>query len=466
MNLITMRQLFPTSDRRVTRQIFWMGAILGTQTLGGLLQVYLSVSILGVEGFGILAIIIAVTGLVHGLIAISGDDVVTSMANRAVAEGKPDQASSILRFTMVFSIALSLIAYTIVIGLGVYANEFLGIDEANVNAMLLFGVVGILISLKAESMAMLRLSDCVSLGAAVTAASSLTRISFLALAWFTDGGLIEVVWAYTIGAAVNGVGMFILTVITAHRAGITGLFRSLSIRIPPDAFKFQIGDYGKKSIIVFIDNIDYIIISQFVGASGTGLYRIARQLVDIANRPFLLIHSALLTEYSTQWFANKLVRLRRTVFRFTLLTSILGVLIFGLLALLRQPIINIVSGEDFSESSSLVLIMIPGIAMASIAVFTTLPTATGRIFPSFLSTAAGFVAFIASIMWLTPRHGAAGGAWARTIYYLVVTAAILPFVVSILRQTHPAADTDQPQPERDGLETKEGANGVRWPETT
>ncbi len=443
-----------------------MGATLGIQTIGGLLQVYLSVRILSIEGFGILAIIMAVTGLVHGLIAISGDDIVTSMANKAVAEGKSDQASSILRFTMVFSIALSLIAYTIIIGLGAYANEFLRIDEANVNALLLFGIVGILMSTKAESMAMLRLSDCVSLGAAVTTASSLTRISFLALAWFRDGDLIDVVWAYIIGAAVNGVGMLIITVITAHRAGITGLFRSLSIRIPSDALRFQFGDYGKKSIIVLVDNMDYIIISQFVGASGIGLYRVARQLVDMAKRPFLLIHSALLTEYSRNWFANELVRLRRTVFRFTLLSSLLGILGFGLLTLFRQPIINIVSGEDFSEASSLVLIMIPGIAMASVAVFTTLPTAMGRIFPSFLSTAAGLVAFVASIMWLTPRHGAAGGAWARTIYFLVATAAILPFVVSILRQTHPAADTDQPGPARDGLETKEGANGVRWPETT
>ena len=420
-----------------------MGAILAAQTIGGLIQVFLSVRILGMEGFGILAIIMAVTGLVHGLIAISGDDIVTSMANRAITEGKPDEASRILRFTMVFSITLSLIAYLIVAGLGIYANEILRIDEADVNAMLLFGIVGILMSVKAESMAILRLSDCVSLGAAVTAASSLARIGVLALAWFMDGDLIDVVWAYIIGAAVNGLGMLVITVITAHRAGITGLLSSLSIRIPPDALRFQFGDYGKKSIIVLLDNIDYIIISQFVGASTIGLYRAARQIVDMAKRPFLLIHSALLTEYSRHWFANEIMKLRRTVFRFTLLTSILGILAFGLLALLRVPIVSIILGDDFSESSPLMLIMMPGVAVASIAVFATLPTATGRIWPSFLSTAAGFLAFIASIMWLTPTHEAAGGAWARTIYFLVATAVILPFVVSILRQTHPMAGEDR-----------------------
>ena len=365
------------------------------------------------------------------------------MANRAVSEGKTDEASSILRFTILFSIALSLIAYLMIIGLGFYANEFLRIDEANIRAMILFGLVGILMSMKAENMAILRLSDHVSLGAAVTAASSLARIGVLALVWIMDGGLIGVAWAYIIGAAVNGVGLFITTVKTAHQAGITGIFSSLSIRIPPDALRFQFGDYGKKSIIVLIDNIDYIIISQFVGASTVGLYRAARQIVDMAKRPFLLIHSALLTEYSRHWFANELARLRRTVLRFTILSSMLGVIVFGLLIILRQPIVDIVLGEDFSESSSLMLIMIPGVAVAGVSVFTTLPTATGRIWPSFLSTAAGFLAFVAAIIWLTPTYEAAGGAWARTINFLVITAVILPFVVPILRQAHPVADEDQ-----------------------
>lgn len=396
------------------------------------------------EGFGVLAIIMAVTGLVHGLIAISGDDIVTSMANRAVTEGKPDEASRILRFTIVFSIALSLIAYIIVVGLGLYANNFLQIKDTDVGALLLFGLIGILMSIKAESMAMLRLSDCVSLGAAVTAASSLARISLLALVWFTDGSLIEVVWAYIAGAVVNGIGMFIVTVITAHRAGITGLFSSPSIRIPTDALKFQFGDYGKKTIMVIFDNIDYIILSQFIGASSIGVYRAARQIVDMAKRPFLLIHSALLTEYSRHWFSNELVRLRRTVFRFTLLSFVLGMLVYGLLALLHEPIVRTILGEDFSESSSLMLIMIPGVAIASIAAFATLPTAIGRIWPSFLSTATGFLAFIASIIWLTPTYDAAGGAWARTIYFLFATVVILPFVVPVLRQADPAANTDRP----------------------
>ena len=90
------------------------------------------------------------------------------------------------------------------------------------------------------------------------------------------------------------------------------------------------------------------------------------------------------------------------------------------------------------------LIMIPGVAIASIAAFATLPTAIGRIWPSFLSTVTGFLAFLASIIWLTPAYDAAGGAWARTIYFLFATVVILPFVVPVLRQADLVAGTDHP----------------------
>lgn len=89
------------------------------------------------------------------------------------------------------------------------------------------------------------------------------------------------------------------------------------------------------------------------------------------------------------------------------------------------------------------LIMIPGVAVAGASIFTILPTAIGRIWPSFLSTAVGFLAFVTSILWLAPTHEAAGGAWARTINFLVATAVILPFVVPILRQAHPVTGEDQ-----------------------
>ena len=63
----------------------------------------ISARILGPESFGALAVIIATSALVHGLLAVPGGDAITTFVTRAVAEGKPQEASRILRFTMASS---------------------------------------------------------------------------------------------------------------------------------------------------------------------------------------------------------------------------------------------------------------------------------------------------------------------------------------------------------------------------
>ncbi len=61
-------RLLPAAERRVARQTLWMGAITAVQFLGGLAQVTISARILGPEGYGVLAVIIAVTLLMYGLL--------------------------------------------------------------------------------------------------------------------------------------------------------------------------------------------------------------------------------------------------------------------------------------------------------------------------------------------------------------------------------------------------------------
>ena len=188
----------------MARQTLWIGAIIAVQLVGGLVQVTISARILGAEGYGVLAIIIAVTLLIYGLLAIPGGEAVTAFVTRGVAEGRPEEASRILRFVLALSLGLSLIAYAIIAALTFTASSLLGIDQDHRDAMLLYGVVGIFLATRTETLAALRLSDRVSLGLAVAVAAFLTRIGLLAVAWLTGGGLLAVVLAHVAGVVVNG----------------------------------------------------------------------------------------------------------------------------------------------------------------------------------------------------------------------------------------------------------------------
>ena len=234
-----VRSLLSPSDRRVARQTFWMGSMTGVEVVRGLAQVSITARILGPEGFGALAVIVAVSTLIHGLLALPGGDTVTTFVTRSITEGRREEAGAILRLTMVVSQGLSLAAYAVVVALALTASSLLSISESHVNALLLYGLLGVFLATRSETLAVLRLADRMNLGLAVTVAATLMSLGLIVLAWRTDGGLPAVVTAYVAAAAVNGIGMFAAAVASARKAGVGGFLTSLSLRSPSDVVRFQ-----------------------------------------------------------------------------------------------------------------------------------------------------------------------------------------------------------------------------------
>ena len=438
MNDSLITRLLPASDRRAARQTLWMGAITAVQVLGGLAHVSISARILGPEGFGILAVIMASAALIFGLTALPGGSAVTTFVTRGLAEGRPEEASRILRFALVVSIGLSLVAYAVIAALAFTAAGLLGIDQAYADAALLYGVTGVLMSTQTETLGVLRVADRMWLGLAVTLASASTRVALLAAALATgDGDLQTVVLAHVAGAAVYGAGMFIAAVVSAPHAGMTGFLRSSSLKVPRDVLRFQTGTFGRTAVSALARHVDTIMVAQFAGAADAGIYRAARQIMDNVGSPVPLLVSGVQPEYSKQWYSRQGPALRRIALRFTILAAVVAAAIFGLLAVFREPMIQLILGGDFSGAAPLLLILIPfAFVASSAAVLNVLPVATGRAWQTTGALAAGLAASAAAMVWLAPLYGAEGAAWARTTYTIVSTLILLPFAISVLRQSY------------------------------
>ena len=413
-----------------------MGAITAVHILGGLVQLTLSARILGPEGFGVLAAVIAVTALIHGLLAVPGGEAVTTFVTRAVAADRPQEASRILRFTMAASLGLSLVAYAVVAVLALMASSLLGIEDAHRDLALIYGVVGILLATRTESLAVLRLSDRVSLGLAITLAGVLTRVALFGAVWLKGGGLLEVVLAHIAGVVVSGAGMLVAAAVSAPRAGITGFLSSLSLKVPPDVVRFQTGVFGRSTFSALAYNVDTLLVAQFAGSADVGLYRAARQITETAHYPFQPLKDGVQLQYSRQWYSGLGGALRRTSLLFGLVSFASAAALFGLLAIFHQPIAWLFLGEEFSGAAPLLLVMIFGaFAVNSISALAVLPTAVGRVWPSLAGEMGGLAVFVAVLVWLVPLRGAEGAAWANTTYYSVIALILIPSIISTLRQS-------------------------------
>ena len=446
------RRAFSSSERRVARQTLWLNAALGIDLASGVAQIFIVARILGPNGFGVMAVIVAVGTLIHGLAAAPGGAAVTTFATRSIADGKPCEAANILRFTLAVSLALSFTAYAVIACALFTADAFIGIDPVHRDAAMLYGLVGVLMATQTETLAALRLADRVSLAFVVTAVSALTRIGFLAFAWQTNGGLIEVVLAYVAGAGVYGAGMFAATAASARKAGIPGLLHSLSFRIPVDVKRFHIGIFGRTTLETLNWNVDSILVAQAAGAHDVGLYRGARQIMDATRRPIAMIRLSAQTEHGRQWRFGLGGELRRSVLRLAILSTALAAAGFGLLAAFREPITSLVLSDAFSGSAALLLILIPGaFAANALAPFSVLPLAAGRVAPYLWSMGAGLAVSAPAYFWLAFAYGAEGAAVARIIHISVNLLVIVPFAALTLRESRrlrpPAADGRGSPPE-------------------
>ena len=436
LNHPLIARLLPASDRRSARQTFQMGAITAVQLLGGLAQLTLSARILGPEGFGILAIIVAVAALVHGLLAAPGGEAVTTFVTRAVAEKRPCETSCILRFTIAMSLGLSLVAYALIAVLVVTASSLLGIEYAYRDVALMYGVVGVFLATRTECLAVLRLSDRLSLGLAIVLAGVAIRTALLGTAWLQGGGLFEVVLAHIAGVAVSGAGMLVAAAVSAPRAGITGFLSSPSLDVPADVVRFQTGVFGRSSVSALAYNVDTLLVAQLTGVAEVGLYRAARQIIETGHHPFQPLKDGVQLQYSRQWYSGQGAALRRTSLLFGLASLISAVALFGLLAIFHQPIAWFFLGDEFSGGAPLLLIMIFGaFAVNSISALTVLPAAVGRAWPMLAAEIGGFATFVAGIVWLVPLYGAEGAAWANTTYYSAIALILVPFIVATLRRS-------------------------------
>ena len=418
----------------MVRQSFWTNANFAVNMVGGMASASLCARILGLKGFGVLAVIAAGTGLIYGLAAIGDTGVVTTFVTRGTVQARSDEAARVFRFALAVALGTALIAYAVIAVFVFTVKGLLNIDQAHAGVVLLYSACGVLTAMNGQLQATLRLADRLQLRFVVILATRATAIGLLTATWLTGGGLTEVVSAHVAASAVSGLGMFASVAVSAPRAGLAGFLRSASIKVPPDVARFQFGALCNSSLTALANHVDVIMLSQFTGAADIGLYNAAKRTTETA-RPLVgsIAHSSV-PEWSRQWYSGQGTELRHAVLRVTILATASAAVLFGTLAVLREPIIRLFLGEEFVDAASLLPIMILG-TLPVAAAFRMLPQAIGRIWPSMLSGTAGLAFLLPALLWLIPRYGITGAAWAKAIHAMVCLLVIIPFVVLAMRQS-------------------------------
>lgn len=432
-----LERFIPQADRRASRQMLWMGMILTVQFVASIAQLLLATRILGLEGFGVLSLFIAVTSVSFGLLSMPGHEAITTYVTRSLTNEWWEEAAHILRFIFMAVLGLALLAYCLLMAFALPISNLLGIEETYVTAMLMYAVTGIFMATHRESLAVLRLAERLPWGFVVTTAGAITQLTGLMITLNLGGGLHMVVKAFILGACVNGFGMLMAATLSCRQLGVPGLLSSWSVKVPSDIIRFQALSFCQSKIGTLGGNIDMLLLGALTNTTQVGLYRAASRIVAITRMPFQPIAPTVQAEYSKYWYTGDGAGLRNMSRRFTILSLALGFSGYGLLLMFHQPIIHYLLGPEFAGTANPLLIMIPGaLVFTGVTALYVLPAASGRALPSLVWHITALAAQVVTLILLVPQYGAIGAAVANTIYFSVWGLTALPFAVSVLRRSY------------------------------
>ena len=425
------------ADRRASRQMFWMAGILGVQSVASIVQLSLSARILGPEGYGILAIIIAVTSLLYGFMSMPGSQAIVTFVARSVAKGNAEEGACVIRFTISTALALAVLSFVLLGFVSAFANNLLGISDDHVTALLTYGATGLFVATLQESLAVLRLADRLFLGFFVTILGALVRVTILIAVWSLNGQLLGITLAYLVSAVVTGCGMFVAAAVSAQTAGVAGLLKSFSVKVPLDVVNFQLISFCQTKVGALAGNLDLLLLGPLVSPSQIGSYRAARQIVDATRLPARPIAEAMQVQYSRQWYARDGLSLRRSFRRFTVISVAIAATMYLTLLGFHREVIELLLGAEFVESESILTIMVPGaFSFMGASGLYFLPAAVGRAMPSLVSTLFALAVMVVGMIVLVPTYGISGAAWSRTTYFLVLAIIMSFFAFRTIRHSY------------------------------
>jgi O-antigen/teichoic acid export membrane protein len=194
-----------------------------------------------------------------------------------------------------------------------------------------------------------------------------------------------------------------------------------------------------------------LLLGAFAGVTETGLYKVGMAIAALIGSVAAPVSGALLPRVSRLWSQERFVDLRRLLKQATFITVPLIALLYLLVVLLRNPILELIGGGPEARAAGTVLILGAGGQAVAAAVFwrSNMLHAAHRTGVVAGVSIIGAALQVALVLLLVPPFGAEGAALAFLLSRIFINGtlgyrAIRTLNNAIARQTLQAPACDQP----------------------
>lgn len=398
-----------------------------TISLGlSMLQSILAARLLGVEGFGVVGTITVFTSTINRLFSFRMGELAVKYVGQFQAEGRKDHAAAVVKAAGLVEALTSLLAFALLLLLSPLAAEWFAKDPSSAPLFMLYGLTipGNLMTETATGV--LQVSRKFRSQALINVGQSLLTALLIAAAFFTGGGMRDVVLAYLLGKLILGIGPMLLAARALQEMLGPGWLRAPFSLLPPtrELAHFALTTNLSATLNLVVRDSELLWVAFFLTPEAAGYYKVALALIGLMMSPITPFISTTYPEITRAVAEKAWPALRRLLRRVTLIagawTGAMGVLIlfFGQWLILFY-------GAEYLPAYPALLVLLVGFGVANVLFWNrSLHLAQGRPgYPFQVMLLTGLAKVALSVL-LVPLYGYVMQAVLLSAYFVVSVGLI------------------------------------------
>jgi O-antigen/teichoic acid export membrane protein len=392
---------------------------------------------LGVEQFGVLALIRSIVGATDQFANFNTWQAIVKYGAEAIALRRVDDVKRVIKLAIVIDIASALVAAAVIAVIAFALAGAFGFTTHQSLACALYAIT-VVTRVAGATDGIFRICDAYRGQAIATSLGAAISIVAIAVAVALDAGFDGCAIALAASEIAGNVIVTIVALDVARDSGYGGWWKTplAGVRSAcPGIVHFLVATNGQLTVKKAQTELDMIVVGAMLGKIPSGLFKVVKQLGTIPGRIFMPFEQVLFTELARLAAANDYASFARLLRRSAAAATLGSLAIWAVAALVAAPLVEIVAGADYVAAAEpfrwYLLAMVLTVANAPIQRATIALGRPGTLFVFDLATLAVLIAFAIAGAY---AWGLVGVSLAILGYKLIQIAWSTWLVARIIRQ--------------------------------
>jgi O-antigen/teichoic acid export membrane protein len=334
-----------------------------------MLQGIMAARLLGATHYGILAAtIIPFVSDVNRLLSFRMSEVVVKYLSQALESQEKIRGAAVVKMAGIVDIFSSLLAFLILILVAPLASSFFAKDPQAVPWFMTYGIVLLVNSAYETSLGVLQTARRFNRIAQANLIQNTVTVSLIAIAYFTRGGVLQVLLAYLAGKACASFILAALALRQLHQDLGSGWWKASLRQLPPwrELGKFALSTNLQGTINLIVRDSEGLFISALRSPAEAGYFKLALGVINLVMMPIEPFISTIYSEMSHLVAQRAFASTRRLLKRVSMIAGIWTALAGGGLILLGHWLIPFMYGEEYLPAYPAMLLLLVGYGLANI----------------------------------------------------------------------------------------------------